>query len=357
MEVKINDIAKAAQLSRVTVSRVINGSTLVRKRTADRVWETMERLGYEVPLIRPGPRPRNPRPSRLQMGAIGFITIGETRHLLAEPTMVRVIEQLQTSCRKRKLNFLLDQMTTEDELPLCVQTKQVDGVVFMMIGSHHAYQRKAIARLSSVIPCVQLLSPRHPMPSVDHISVNDVAVGALAFRALRAKNCRSFVVINGGHERHEARCVRGRAFLDRVHSREFPGHCFAQALSKEDSRRIWAEPLTVFEDFAEIPAQLKKMRAHLPEPMGVFLTLENEAPEIHEAFLTNGMFSSGKLHLIIAGTTPFYVGKLDPQPTLIDLRFPKIADTALGCLTRNPQLCPEEGMTFLLSPRLKEDSI
>src|SRR6476646_9127275 len=70
----IVDVARIAEVSTSTVSRVLNAPGSVRAETADRVHAAMQRLGYSVPNVRRGPRvgPRAPaRPSQIAVIAIG----------------------------------------------------------------------------------------------------------------------------------------------------------------------------------------------------------------------------------------------------------------------------------------------
>jgi hypothetical protein len=54
--VSIVDVAKIAEVSTATVSRVLNSPQTVRAETADRVHATMQRLGYSLPAVRRGPK-------------------------------------------------------------------------------------------------------------------------------------------------------------------------------------------------------------------------------------------------------------------------------------------------------------
>ena len=49
--VTIYDVAKEAGVSLATVSRVINGSTVVKEPTRERVQEAIEKLGYKPNAI------------------------------------------------------------------------------------------------------------------------------------------------------------------------------------------------------------------------------------------------------------------------------------------------------------------
>jgi len=52
----IVDVARIADVSVATVSRVLNAPASVRAETADRVHAAMQRLGYSLPTVRRGPK-------------------------------------------------------------------------------------------------------------------------------------------------------------------------------------------------------------------------------------------------------------------------------------------------------------
>lgn len=352
VSIRIEDVAKEAGVSRATVSRVINGSDAVKSRTTDHVLKVMSRLGYSPTAKRPGPKPKNLHPSRLRMGTIALITIGGTGELLQEPTMAMVVECIRAECRKRQLNLLLDQVTAPGQVPLCVQTQQIDGAILML--SHYVdYQREVISELSSLVPCVHLFSPGHPVPTVDHASVNDVAIGALAFRHLRDLGCRSFVSVYTRNDMHEALIVRARAFLDRAQNNGFEGHALVMKMASGSASRVWPQPVSEFDGMQSLHGTVQELQAQLPGPVGYFLTVDSGAPRLHEALERDSLLRSGRVHLVVAGTTPYFVRDLEPIPTLIDLRFPELVCIAMDRLVQRAlQQAPEGRVTLLLPPTI-----
>ena len=346
----ISDIAREAGVSRATVSRVMNGSSLVKAKTAALVRETVSRLGYVRPAVRPGPKPRAASASRLRTSSIALIAIGDTRNLFQEPIMAHVIEELQKTCRERQMNLLLDQMSSPDQIPLCVETRQIDGAILMVSG-RHALRRECITKLASLLPSVHLFTPGHPLSTVDHITVNDVAVGDMAFRNLQDANCKSFAMVNANTEFLEALHVRGRAFTDRANEAHMPVHFFAAKENAAEPSAYWPQPLTVFEDFQTVAKTIRQ----LPAPVGVFLTLESAAPALHEALKAEGLLNDAHCKLLIAGTTPHYVKNLEPPPTLISLSFHQIINVAVDRLLHRAQNMPAQALTFLVPPHLSRE--
>jgi DNA-binding LacI/PurR family transcriptional regulator len=350
-EMNIADIAREAGVSRATVSRVMNGSPLVKAKTAALVRETVTRLGYVRPAVRPGPKPRAAFASRLKASSIALIAIGDTRNLFQEPIMAHIIEELQNTCRQRQMNLLLDQMSSPDQIPLCVETRQVDGAILMVSG-RPAKRRDCIAKLASLLPSVHLFTPGHPLSSVDHVTVNDVAVGDMAFRSLQEAGCKSMAMVNANTEFLEALHVRGRAFTDRANEAHLPVHFFAKKENSAEPTSYWPQPLTIFDDFKTVATTIRQM----PAPVGVFLTLESAAPSLHEALKAEGVLDEAHCKLLIAGATPHFVKNLEPKPTLISLSFPEIINVAVDRLLHRAQNMPAQVLTFLLPPHLTNGS-
>ncbi|MDQ8192892.1 LacI family DNA-binding transcriptional regulator [Coraliomargarita sp. SDUM461004] len=350
-KVRIEDVAQIAKVSRATVSRVINGSHLVEAGTTERVRRVMEEVGYVPSMRRPGPKSKHAHASRLTNGTVALITIGATSNLLQEPIMVSVIDKLQECCRHRQLHLLLDQMAHPDEIPFCVQGQQVDGAILMVAGRPQS-QREAITRLAEILPCVQLFAPGHSVDTVDHATTNDVAVGAMAYRTLLDEGCRQFVAVTANLDFHEALLVRGRAFLDRAQNDEHPSFCFAKKMVQGQADRVWPSPLSVFEQMAEVAQQISKMGASKKNPIGVFLTLEDRASQLHKALCQEGLLQSGAVKLVIAGSTPYFVGNLSPRPFLIDLGFRDIIRTSIDRLIYRALNLPSDRLTLLIAPKL-----
>ncbi|MFT5623109.1 MAG: DNA-binding LacI/PurR family transcriptional regulator, partial [Bacteroidia bacterium] len=318
MDVTITDVAEAAGVSRATVSRVINKNPAVQAKTTAHVRETIERLGYSRPNGRQGGGIRPAAMPKLRNNALALISLGETRAFMADPTLSMLIGDLQAVCQKRDLNFMLDQMTSIDQVPLCIRSRQIDGAIIYAAAGHNStikLRREMIAKLATLLPVVHLFSPGHPVASLDHVTTNDVAVGSLAYRTLRSIGCEHLVVIDTSEALHEALNIRGRALLDRAATENCPAETFSRRKTSLDPTRCWPAPLTLFDDFSEITDGLKKITS--PHPIGIFLTVEGRAPELHQALKQAGLFDNESVRLLVAGVTPELVSNLSPGPLLI----------------------------------------
>lgn len=351
-EPTIDDVAKTAGVSRATVSRVINESPTVKSKTAEHVRQAMEALGYTPSLNRPGPKPKKNGISPLRTGAVAFVSVGGTGRLFQEPAMATLINDLQNACQERKLSLLMEQMTDASTIPFSISNRQVSAAIVWVAG-RSTYQREAVANLARELPCVQLLSAGHPVEFLDHATVNDVAVGALAFRTLTDAGCQSFALVCCENAMHEALHVRGRAFLDRIQHENLPAVTYANKMERGTPSRIWPGDLCVAVDFDAIADDIQnRIKSKKKQPVGIFCTIDVDAGKLHQALERRSLLSNGNVRLIVAGTTEHYVGDLDPRPDLINLNFHEIIETTLERLIYRAQHQPKHYHTFLIQPAL-----
>jgi len=347
-EIKLADIAKTAGVSRATVSRVLNGSMAVKGKTAQLVRQTMDRMGYVRPLVRPGPKPRLGSSNKPRLGSIALVTIGSSRHVFENPTMAILIEELQKACRKKQLNLILDQMTSPEQIPLCVQSRQVDGAILMDFGPARN-SPDCIAKMANLVPSVHLFAPGHPVEKIDHVTVNDVAVGALAFQVLQQAGCRSFHVLHWRDYFHESPIVRGRAFLDRAVLGGRPAQAWLQQSPKPAARSFWQGPAVEFPDLSSL---VKDLNQSEDGPQGLFLTLEDRAEELVRLLEEKKLLSQGKVVLVVAGNAVSLSTGFSSLVRRIDLDFPELIHTAVERLLYRAKHMPSRTLTFLVLPRL-----
>lgn len=116
--VTISDVAKAAKVSRASVSFVLNGRKEVSEATRQRVLEAIERLGY-----RPSAVARNL--ARRKAGAVGFIL---PIHETLDPLATELLRQVATYALARQSRVLLLPQDPE-VVGDAVREKAIDAVI------------------------------------------------------------------------------------------------------------------------------------------------------------------------------------------------------------------------------------
>lgn len=353
MALTFDDIAREAKVSRATVSRFFNDNVPLKEKTAKRIRQTVERLGYEPPKVRRGPKPR-PGSRGNHKGVVALVAVGGASVVLAHPTTAAVVESLQRACHKHGCGMMLDQMTDPEQLPFSVTTQQVNACVIMGAGARYPSERSKVARacvqrLASEVLCALLFSPGHSVPSVDHFTGNDVAIGSFALRQLMEMGCQTFAVVQGDPYFHEASIVRGRSLADRAALCDYPVHFYCHKDSEYRPERHYPSPVHNYADFAGLALQLSQLKAG--KKLGVFLTLDDQVQALHAALLKASLLDK-KLVLAVAATTETHVGALDPKPIIIDLAMPAIAENILERLNQRLETPDIRAGTFLAPPRL-----
>ena len=124
-------VAKRARVSTATVSRVLNGSSLVAAATRDRVLQVAEKVGYM-----PDPRFRFMGQNRSgcphNTGNIGVLVRGLSQaDLVANPYYMRLFWSIEQTARRLQRHILLSTLENETYLPDFVTDMKVDGVLFI----------------------------------------------------------------------------------------------------------------------------------------------------------------------------------------------------------------------------------
>ncbi len=171
---RLKEVAKMAQVSEPTVSRVLNGRAGVAPRTRDRVVAALRELGFDAV-----PEPNSTRP-----GVIGMIC-GE----FSNPVFATFVDQI--SAELSRLGHLMTVAVTDRSLSpeeRCVQEfveTAVGGIVF--IGGRHAEVDGDVGmyhELSSAGVGVVLVNGRTTNVAAPHIRCDEHAGSAKATRHL-----------------------------------------------------------------------------------------------------------------------------------------------------------------------------
>ncbi|MFG3009960.1 LacI family DNA-binding transcriptional regulator [Streptomyces cinerochromogenes] len=180
----IQDVAKAAGVSAMTVSNVLNDRPHVRPATRARVLEAMARLDYRV----------NVAARNLRKGRTG--TIGLAVPEVNRPYYGRLAAAVITAAGRHSLRVSIEQTGArrEDELAALTLSRNrlYDGLILSTVGMGQA----DVEALEVDHPVV-ILGERIFGGPVDHVAMPNVAASAAATRHLVERGCRRVAVICG----------------------------------------------------------------------------------------------------------------------------------------------------------------
>ncbi|WP_160725048.1 LacI family DNA-binding transcriptional regulator [Bacillus sp. USDA818B3_A] len=184
MKPTIYDVAKEANVSIATVSKVLNNTGRISEKTKNKVLAIMKDLKYQ--------------PSSVATALTGkkTFTIGVLVPDIANPFFAEVARALENNAREMGYSIILCstdyQLEREhDYLDLLIK-KQVDGIII-------ATEPKDVKKLKNLndqnVPCV-LFSIDHLALDSHVVTTDDIRGGYLAGRYLCQKGHRSFAIIS-----------------------------------------------------------------------------------------------------------------------------------------------------------------
>src|SRR4051794_16471176 len=180
MKPTIYDVAKEANVSIATVSKVLNNTGRISDKTKEKVLNIMKELEY--------------LPSSVATALTGkkTFTIGVMVPDIANPFFAEVARALENNAREMGYSIILCstdyQLEREQDYLELLVKKQVDGIVI-------ATEPKDVKKLTNLhVPCV-LFSIDHLALDSNVVTTDDIRGGYLAGRYLCQKGHRTFVII------------------------------------------------------------------------------------------------------------------------------------------------------------------
>src|SRR5262245_52523365 len=123
MTITIREVAKAANVSVGTVSRVLNGHPTVNPENAEGVRKVVEELQYK-PLRA---RAAEPGLSSLRDANIALLLLGMNRTLASLPCVADAIHGVEAALNEAGANLLLADLPLADRVPAVLERNRIDG--------------------------------------------------------------------------------------------------------------------------------------------------------------------------------------------------------------------------------------
>jgi LacI family transcriptional regulator len=165
----MKDVARAAGVSHMTVSRVVNGAAVVRPETAARVFRAVRDLGYQR-----NDNARNLRQKGQMTGTIGLVVDD-----VANPFWSMLTRAVEDEARRRGYLVLVgstnDDRRREQEVVSAFCARRVDGLIVVPVAGSQRFLRAQMAMGTRVV-CVDRLADELDVDTV----VVDNRVGATA---------------------------------------------------------------------------------------------------------------------------------------------------------------------------------
>lgn len=187
MTVTIYDVAREAKVSMATVSRVLNGTAVVKEETKRRVLEAIAALGYRPNAVARGLASKRTR-------TIGVIVPDVSAAFVAE--VVRGIEDIASMYDYHIVLANSDmQMKREIDLVGTMWEKQVDGVIYM---TNRLEKQHVDAFEEAQIPVV-LCATEDPERRIPSVNIDNRRAGADAGEYLQRLGCKKIAFVTAEH--------------------------------------------------------------------------------------------------------------------------------------------------------------
>lgn len=188
MTVTIYDVAREAKVSMATVSRVLNGTAVVKDETRDRVLKAIEALGY-----RPNAVARSLASKKTK--TVGVIVPDVSAAFMAE--VVRGIEDIAVMYAYQIILTNSDaDLDREVSLVGTMWEKQVDGIIYVtdvLLPEHiRAFEEAQIP--------VVLCATEDPERSIPSVNINNRQAGEDAANYLLRQGCNRIAIVTTERE-------------------------------------------------------------------------------------------------------------------------------------------------------------
>ena len=196
----IADVARAAGVSKATVSRFLNRGELLTKDIAAKVEAAIAELGYS-------PSPMAQALKRGRSRLIGLVVADVTN-----PFSVAVLRGAERACQEAGYLVMLFNLgndgTREREAIEALSSYQVEGFILNTLGSDPA----ALAAAARLAKPVVLIDRRHAGMPADFVSLDNAGAVQMAAQHLLDGGCRELLFVSEPGAGVSSRLERAQAF-------------------------------------------------------------------------------------------------------------------------------------------------
>ena len=309
-------VAKAANVSRSTVSRVINNDPRIPVVTVQAVREAIERCGYNPRPVhtRQGPRVRVRKPVRHKRIVLLFSGLPSQLH---SPVYSRVIHSIERHLNKDGWNLVVSTHSPERSSgPL---PERVDGCI--LFGAHGMDpEPRLLHELRKLGGTVRIMSSPIADDLFDHVTYDNSRIGELAARHLLARGHRRFVAVGG------LDCPRVNSFCRAV--AEGGGEMF-----KISRSGLFVENGRAQSPNAEVLLDISKQLSEMsPRPDALYVSADILVLGFYQTLLKVGMRPGQDIEIIGTNNDAVFLDCLHPRPASVDIHAEAVGSRAVDQL-------------------------
>lgn len=339
----VKDVARVADVSIGTVSRVLSGEPNVTEETAQRVRDAVKQLGYS--RLRKRKAVSDGR--SLARKNIAMLLLGMDRSLVSLPSVAEGIHGAESALTLAGANTLLSDLPLAQGTPRSIANQSVHGLLAKgalqgdLIESADA---KLISRLRK-IPTVWFLGRPQGADWGDAVESNDSEVGRIAAEHLIAKGHRRVAILDPkpNHVTLGQRCA------------SFTWHATRQGCNVDNvlgDPSGWSLPLKPVSNVEVVDKLVGRLLRLRSKPTAVFCPADCISAMVYRACARRGIQVGEDISLISCNNeTPLLTG-LYPEVTTIDICAEQIGRQAVEQLIWRLDHPESPSVTVSVQPRL-----
>ena len=305
MSVTTKTIADAAGVSLATVSRVMNKMPGVGEDTAQLVRATIDRVGYQRPSVRRGPKPRSHR--ILQQRFVALITAGQDpTPLYKAPVFPSLLVGIERALAAQQLRLALIGQGGDDRLSSALNDDRLEGV--LMVGPLEETMTPDGRAWLNRLPAVWLVHEHgNELGNFDRVVYNNPLVGELAARHLLNKGHKNLAFLNAMSD-HPGFARRQKVFIDACHA---AGANVREFIAPDPREATMAAFQKLLSDMARMS----------PLPTGLFVPNDRQLPALYMALANHRIVPGKDVEIISCDNESLILDQFHPTPTSIDLNW------------------------------------
>jgi LacI family transcriptional regulator, galactose operon repressor len=320
----IVQVAKIANVSKSTVSRVLSGSLNVSPAAVTAVKTAMLQLDYQEPARKRGPKVekrkrtrRNSKPKNV-LFLIGDRSKQEFRELSHLSTTPRILYGVERIIYRHGMNLIMVGKSQMKRFPALIKQTRPVGALWLSDGSQ--YPQQVLAWMLEN-PTVQLLhnNPRNSWS--DMIEYSNSRVGELAADYFLARGHKHVAFFNLSFN-HPPAAERKQAFIEKF---EAAG---GQVIDLSPTAPLESDMACL----REAERLISKMLECDSLPTGIFGAADAMTCIAHHVLREHGVEPMKDIDILSCDNTKYYMEQMTPRPATIDIGFELIGERALEML-------------------------
>jgi DNA-binding LacI/PurR family transcriptional regulator len=340
----ILDVARQAQVSTGTVSRVLNHHPAVSRDNVERVTRAIQALDY------------SPRQRKASMSDVNpllgknvlLLMLGMDRSLVSLPVVAAAIDGVEQAVAQSQAHLMIANVPGADRVPEVLLRKRIDGVILKgaLQGDLARKADPELVRHLRQLPTVWVLG-RPAGCWGDVVHVNDMQVGQIAAEHLVAQGHRQLAFISP--KPSQVALMRRQAAFT-----YFAGQQGARVKSFVGKSQKWTFPSPAIDSVELVQDLVDQILAQRPRATAIFAPDDSVGAMVARALAGRGLQLGRDISLMSCNNEQSLLMGIYPAPTTIDVHADEIGRRAVDQLAwriTHPQAtCVDVGIEPTLVP-------